>query len=149
MEHVEHVSGRRGLYALRALLRSGSRAFAARAKVALNGLDGFEPALRSLLGFLHPRKFQAVGEAGIAALLELGRADAEARGLAGAETLMRHAAWMFLLGSWYAEDPQFPWAAEALADPSLTDPERRAHALFERADAHRERVLALIRAKRA
>jgi hypothetical protein len=145
LEHLEQVSGRRGEHYIRALLRARSLTFEERTKV---GAAGFEPALKSLLAYLHPEKFQLASDDGMDALIALGRADAEARGLANAEALMLHLTWMFLLGSYYAEDPQFPWAAEVLGDPSLTDPGTKARSLFERARAHRERALALIREKR-
>jgi hypothetical protein len=146
MEHLEHVSGRRGEHYVRALLRARSLTLEERTQV---GAAGFEPYLKFLLAYLHPEKFQLLGDAEMNALLALARADAEARGLEGAEALKLHITSMFLLGSYYAEDPLFPWAAEVLGSPSLMDSGKKARALFEQAGAHRERVLGLLREERA
>jgi hypothetical protein len=49
---------------------------------------------------------------------------------------------MFILGSGFDADPQFPWAAAILDDPSVGHPDQQAQRLHLAAMQHLEKWLA-------
>ena len=154
MEYLEQVSGRRGERYIRALLRAHHGVQSLSRKGPSRRTRSSTCGTARVSGSARPHRHRCprVGVRASAAparvvVLTLGRVDAVARGVASAEALMLHLTLMFLLGSHYAEDPQFPWAAEILEAPFLTGSGDRARSLLERARAHLDRALALLREK--
>ena len=94
------------------------------------------------LNLLHPEKCQYVGEACLRRLLERGVERAEAHGLASPRGVLVCVALMFILGSGFDADPQFPWVAAILNDPSGDHPDQRAQRLHLAAMEYLEKWLA-------
>jgi uncharacterized membrane protein len=89
---------------------------------------------------LHPQRCQAIGEAAMRAVA--ARAAELARPYAAeAGALPLFATLVFLLGHGVAADPQFPWAAAALAKASPTTPAGRLRELRSAWMAYLDRVL--------
>lgn len=73
---------------------------------------------RSLVEQLHqfaPHDEQALGGAGLLAVVGLGRQRAGESGFTNRDSIRLYIELMILLGSGFATDPQYPWAAQALA----------------------------------
>jgi hypothetical protein len=80
---------------------------------------------------LYPEKCQCAGEDALRKVIRSGMAAARARGLTTERGVTLYLALVFLLGIAFDEDLQYPFAQVVLGDPSLTDPRKKAEALYE------------------
>ncbi len=108
---------------------------------AASGGGDFEVYMRTRLSMIYPEKCLELGEEGVRGLLRAGVEFARSHGLRTERGVVISIVLLLFLGSGFADDPQFPWAAKALSDPSLTDPAARADRLHAAAKEYLERWL--------
>jgi len=80
-----------------------------------------EEHLVELLETIAPAHFNNAGEENVRALVRLGVESAARYRITTSEGLSIYVSLMFLLGTGFDRDPQFPWAAEALAPRAEDD----------------------------
>jgi hypothetical protein len=79
-----------------------------------------------------PRHGQIIGDGPIRNMILLGVDRAKRYGIVGECNVVLYASLMLLFGSYFDEDPQFPWAAAVLGDASLSTEVQRAERLYDR-----------------
>jgi hypothetical protein len=77
-------------------------------------VERFEQSLAAHLMHFAPRESRALGRNRLLTVVRLGRQRTEQYELANRESIRLYIELMFLLGSGFSTDPQYPWAAEAL-----------------------------------
>jgi hypothetical protein len=97
--------------------------------------DRFSEQMSCLLDELYPQKSFDLGEVGRRRLIADGLRAAEETGLRIPEGVGAYTLLMFILGSHFARDPLYPWAATTLGARSDADPSLRAGRLYEQAVA--------------
>ncbi|HFQ81467.1 MAG TPA: hypothetical protein ENK33_08870 [Desulfobacterales bacterium] len=80
-----------------------------------------------------PGHSEALGEDGLRKVIRQGIKSAETYGLTDYGPVRFYIELMFILGSDFDTDCQFPWASHILADPEIVDQTERADALFDKA----------------
>lgn len=127
MAYVEEVAGPGYEYLLAAMRRAAQVRF----EVAPGG--NFMEAVLRWLRAIYPEKCAAAGEARLRLLAQRGIVAAGERGLFSDAGRAVFIGLMFAFGHGFAEDPRFPFIAEALNDDSLKDPDARAARLYAEA----------------
>ncbi len=90
----------------------------------------FDRSLAAHLQQYAPRETKALDEAGLLAIVRAGRQRAADFDFTSRESIRLYLELMFLFGSGFATDPQYPWAARALArDFAMQDQRQRAGTL--------------------
>ncbi len=90
----------------------------------------FDRSLADHLRQYAPREAKPLGEDELLAVVRLGRERAAQVDLTSRESIRLYLELMFLFGSGFSTDPQYPWAARALAkDGGVQDQRQRAGAL--------------------
>ncbi len=138
-EYFERVAGAKGEHidrALEKLRQTPVEGF------RQSGGSDFATYMRTRLQMLYPEKCAGLGEEGVRALIRQGVEFARSHRLTTERGVVTSTVLMFFLGSGFASDPQFPWAAAILDDPALTDPPARADRLYAAAKDFLERWLA-------
>jgi hypothetical protein len=102
--------------------------------------DNFEGRLVEHLREWFPKKYDYLTREGSRAVVRRSLARAKGYGLTDQYTLGSYADLVFLLGSDFDHDPQFPWASEILNDPEGADETERMASLYARAYDYFERV---------
>jgi hypothetical protein len=143
LEYLRQVSGTRGQFYLKALVRARSLSFSRLAASWGSAGEG----MGLLLGELYPEKFRAMKE-NLDPLLWMARASARQYGLGGPAPLALQTVLMFMAGAHFDRDPAFPWAAGILKDTSSGTPLDRARLLLGRALEHLDRAMELVRARK-
>ncbi len=98
---------------------------------------------RRMLGHIaeyFPAHYEIVGEQALRATIRLGVERGQAYGLTTQRDLYHYVPLMLLLGSYFDEDPQLPWAAAILKDEAVSDPGARAERLYDEAMAYLDAV---------
>ncbi len=95
----------------------------------------FENRLIDHLKEFFPRQCEILGKEQTRKAVRLGIERAEQYGLVSERDLHLYVGLMFMLGSYFDQDPQLPWAAKILADGNIADPSTRADRLYDRAMA--------------
>jgi hypothetical protein len=144
LAYLDRVAGEDGQHYLRAVLRAGSLSY----QEASADDGNFEASARALFLRLWPRKLREIRGGPMVRFLALATSSSERDGLGGPGARVVYAGLMFLLGSGFATDPLYPWAAGTLRDAALAG-EARSRALIERAKEHLERTLAAIKRSRS
>jgi hypothetical protein len=90
----------------------------------------FYDAVLRQLRRIFPQKYETVGEPNLRRMIQGGVDAAQAHGIADGRGQLVFILMMYMLGSGFDRDPQFPWAAEALKDDSLTEPNARGARLY-------------------
>jgi hypothetical protein len=98
----------------------------------------FEDLLLGKMETVFPRESERLGDDGMRAVVRLGMERAQGHVFSADEDVFAFVALMFMLGSYFDEDPQLPWAAEALNAAGSS--EGRAQALYARAMRHLDEV---------
>lgn len=102
----------------------------------------FDESLAEHLQYFAPHEAQALGRDGLRDVVRLGRQRAAQYEFTDRESIRLYVELMFLLGSGFATDPQYPWAAAALAlDGEPRDQWQRAGALHVSAIEYAHTVL--------
>ncbi len=92
-------------------------------------LEKFKPEMVAHLRTFAPHDAARLGEAGVLAVVRLGVERGRVYGLVNTGLLRLYVELMFMFGSFFDTDPRFPWAGEALRDPTIGDPTARAEHL--------------------
>ncbi len=87
----------------------------------------------SRLHTLFPAKTQILGEEGVRLHVERAFKTAAGYGISNCRGVWLFSALMFVLGTDFDTDPQFPWASLTLTDKSIADPILRTDRLFAEA----------------
>jgi len=94
--------------------------------------DRFEREMLAHLREFSPRHCEVIGDDGVLAVIRQGIDAAEPYGFVQRGPVRLYLEMMFMLGSEFDSDPQYPWAREALTDEAFFDPMDRAEALHQR-----------------
>jgi hypothetical protein len=90
----------------------------------------FDAAVLWQLRRIFPQKYETVGELNLRRMIQGGVEAAQAHGIADGRGQLVFILMMYMLGSGFHRDLQFPWAAEVLKDDSLTEPKARGARLY-------------------
>jgi hypothetical protein len=101
-----------------------------------------EDRIDRALGRIWPRKHARLGRASVRALVREGMDRARRHGVTGDRGAAVYIAFMFLAGSGFDRDPQFPWAEAILTDKSLPDPSAKVYLLHKEMMAFIDKWLA-------
>ncbi len=101
-----------------------------KAKLKPVGLT-FDQELVDLLQRLFPSKCRVVGEETLRELIQVGAKAAGHYGITAELGRAVYIVLMFMLGSRFDRDPQYPWARDILEKPSVPDEGSRADELYE------------------
>ncbi|MBN1843972.1 MAG: hypothetical protein JW883_17055 [Deltaproteobacteria bacterium] len=101
----------------------------------------FENHMVKLLNKIFPQKCEYMGKNCVRQLIQRGIESATNHGITIQRGFVIYIGMMFMLGSGFATDPQFPWVAEILKDKDIEDQNKRVDRLYEGAMAYLERWL--------
>jgi hypothetical protein len=90
-----------------------------------------EDRIDRALGRIWPRKYARLGGASVRGLVRDGMRRAQGHGVTGDRGVAIFVVFMFLAGSGFDRDPQFPWAEAILTDRSLPDPSAKVYLLHK------------------
>jgi hypothetical protein len=127
VKHLEEVAGEGGKLIEAVLARLQSEALEGYSQ---SGLGDFEAYMLRRFWLLYPEKCKCIGENALRKIIRDGMASARARGLTTERGVTLYLALVFLLGVGFDEDPQYAFAQEVLRDPALTEPRKKAEALY-------------------
>lgn len=100
---------------------------------AQNAKERFEAETVQHISLFAPRQFEILGEKTIHRIVSLGMERAEGYGFTNRGPARFYIELMFMFGSDFDTDPQYPWAAELLAGQNSSDQMNRADQLHQRA----------------
>ncbi len=98
-------------------------------------LRTFENRMLEHLKEFFPKHCEILGEEQVRKVIRLGIERAEQYGLVSERDIHLYVGLMFMLGSYFDQDPQLPWAAKILTDENIVYPNHRADQLHNRAMA--------------
>jgi hypothetical protein len=98
----------------------------------------FEDELLGKIETVFPRETDRLDDDGMREVVRLGMARAQVHWFSADEDVFAYVALTIMLGAWFDEDPQLPWAAEQLVAPGAS--EARAKPLYARAMRHLDEV---------
>lgn len=102
--------------------------------------ERFEREMLAHLCEFSPRHCKVIGQEGVLEVIRRGIDAAEPYGFVQRGPVRLYLETMFLLGSAFDSDPQYPWALETLTDETFFDPMDRAEILYARLAEHLEQV---------
>jgi len=131
LELVHSITGEQHIHLNRALLH-----------LHHNGNDFFDAIMnKSHYGYwyylekLYPKKYEVIGAGNINAMVKMGKVKAFQYNFQTEPGMLLYVVLMFVLGSGFDRDPQYPWAERILADASVQEQEKLP-LLFERVMEH-------------
>ena len=83
---------------------------------------------------------EIIGDQGVREVVRMGIERAKKHGLTNRGPVRFYIELMFMLGSDFDTDPQYPWAGEILNDPGIVDQMERADRLYDKAMNYVEKV---------
>lgn len=101
----------------------------------------FTPGMIGLFREIHPRKAAHLGNDLLEKLIAAGAESASKYGITGERGRTVTLLHMFLIGSGFDRDPQFPWAEAILNDAALSGEDEKADRLYRAAMDHLNRSL--------
>ncbi len=117
------------------VVRQGQMAVFARAAI-----ENFEREMREHLKTFTPKHCEVLGDDGVRRVVQLGRGRAGAYGFANRGPVRLYIELMFMFGSDFDTDPQYPWTAQILAANNGVDQMTRADRLYEKTLDYLEKV---------
>ncbi len=102
----------------------------------------FDSSIYNLLTDIYPEKSKDQGKQVMDELIRRGRLSAREYGLTSYKNVCVYIGMMFILGSGFDDDFQFPWAYKVLNDKSLADQDAKAERLYKLAMKLLNRTLA-------
>lgn len=139
MEYFDRVAGTENEFLGRALLRIREISIENFSQTpAENTID----VSVALLQEIWPRKCQELGETTLNNLIGEAVISAKVYNITSERGLVLYTWLMFMLGSGFDKDPQFPWAAKILHDESIIDQAKKVDQLYREAMAFLEKWLA-------
>lgn len=127
-EYLDDVAGVGNEHAGKAL--SSLRGFPFE-EISPSTTGSVEDRIDKALGRIWPRKHARLGAAAVRGLAREGMERARRYGITGDRGAAVYVSFMFLAGSGFDRDPQFPWAEAILMDESLPDPSAKVHLLHK------------------
>jgi len=138
IEYLDYVAGEENEYVIRALVTLSKHP----AREAWQASQGtLEERILAQLQAVWPQKHERVGLGALRHLVHRGTEAAERYGLADGFAVAVYVVLMFMLGSGFDTDPQFPWAAAILSDASPAGRATRADRLYDEAMAYASKWL--------
>lgn len=122
MHYVENVVGSENRYEMEALQRLILMRFE---DIPTAGQD-----IANMLSDMHPRKCEYMGRNSLNALIETGDIKAKSFSAYTTKGGAVFVGLMFIFGSGCFIDPQFPWVASTLDNPSIDDTDKKLERLF-------------------
>lgn len=104
--------------------------------------SNFTPGMIGLFQALHPRKADLLGDDLLEKLIAAGSESALKYGITRERGRTVYLLHMFLIGSGFDKDPQFPWAEAVLNDTAVSGEDERVDRLYRAAMDHLSRSLA-------
>ncbi len=98
-------------------------------------IHNFENRLLEHLKEFFPKHCEILGEDQVRKVIRLGIEQAEQYEVVSERDLHLYVGLMFMLGSYFDQDPQLPWAGKILKDEDIVDPSDRIDKLHDRAMA--------------
>ncbi|MDS4026630.1 MAG: hypothetical protein RKO25_06565 [Candidatus Contendobacter sp.] len=98
-------------------------------------VHNFENRLLEHLKEFFPKHCEILGDEQVRKVIRLGIERAEQYEVVSERDLYLYVGLMFMLGSYFDEDPQLPWAGKILKDEDIVDPSDRIDRLHDRAMA--------------
>lgn len=130
MDYLEELDGPDDAYLIGALSKLGAAARGGPTDLsplpASLSEDRFIPEMLRVITEVHPVRAAYIGRAGLEALIRRGILDARFHGVATPRGTALLIALMSTLGHGCAEDPQYPWIAETLSEPGLSESDQDA-----------------------
>ncbi|MCP5419727.1 MAG: hypothetical protein H6970_10715 [Gammaproteobacteria bacterium] len=144
MRYLNRVAGKNNEHLQRALLKAQElpAATLARSREAKQQNQSFGEHMMKLLNALFPEKCDAVGERAVQQVVRDGYEKARRYNLITEAGAAVYTGVMFLLGSGFDGDPQYPWAEAILRDAALDDPAQKGERLYQGAMTHLQKWLA-------
>jgi hypothetical protein len=128
LEYVRAITGTQHIHLNRALLYLHHNADAVFDALMNKSYKGYLYFLEKL----YPKKYEVVGLDNINGMIRMGKVNAYKYNLRSEPEMLLYVVLMFIMGSGFDSDPQFPWAKNILDDNSIQDAEKPA-LLFGRA----------------
>ena len=100
----------------------------------------FEGEMVAHLAEFSPPLFKAIGEQQMLQVVQFGISQAESYGFTFRGPVRLYLELMLLFGSYFDTDPQYPWAAEILANRDVDSQMQRAEQIYERTMDYRKKV---------
>jgi len=104
-------------------------------ELPLTRSEDIENTMISLLRRIWPEKCQVVGHAALRNLIRYGEESAQCYNITSQRGVVLYTVLMFMLGSGFDTDPQFPWAASTVKDESTINEAARIDQLYKKAIA--------------
>lgn len=132
IEYLDRIEGPEDEYLVKALDEVGEISFE---DLPLNRSEDIENKTISLLRRIWPEKCRALGTSALNNLIRYGTESAQRYQITGQRGVALYTVLMFMLGSGFDTDPQFPWAATVLKDESIINEAARIDQLYKEAIA--------------
>ncbi len=142
MTFLNEAAGKDNQYLERALRNAHKLSINALSRSGEDKKISFGDYMLKLLYAFFPEKYEAVSEANIRRLIRHGYQIAKSYNLTSETANATYISLMFMLGSGFDKDPQYPWATTVLNDASLVEPNKKGDQLYQLAKAHLEKWLA-------
>lgn len=142
MAYLNQAAGRDSQYLDRALRKARELPSSALSRTGEDKQISFGDYMLKLLYRLFFEKYEAVGDPNIRQMVRQGYQAARNYNLTGEPGIATYICLIFMLGSGFDRDPQYPWAETVLNDAALTDPTKKGESLYKSAMAHLEKWLA-------
>jgi len=137
MEYLDATGGPHREFLMQALLRVRQMPLEA-LSVSSNT---FESEIVRRMREIHPEKVAYIGEDALRGLIRRAKAEAQKYAVATDTGVSLFIGLMFLIGHGVAGDPKFPWVANTLTNPVITDPDTRIERLYSKAMTYLDHML--------
>ena len=141
MAFLNQAAGKDNQYLERALLNASKLSLSQLSRSGDDKQISFGDYMLKLLYMLFPEKYEALGDPNVRQLIRQGYQTARGYNLTNEPGIATYISLMFMLGSGFDRDPQYPWATTVLNDASLTDPPKKGDLLYQEAKAYLEKWL--------
>jgi hypothetical protein len=129
LETMELVAGPGNMNLFRAILNFNKKADEIFQSLIFDNLN----EAHHHLNVLFAQKYQAIGVANLQKMINLGSRNAAAYGLVSESGVLIYVVFMFMLGSGFDKDPQFPWAGDILNGAVYENERKKIEALYYKA----------------
>ena len=132
IEYLDRIEGPEDEYLVNALDEFSDISFE---EFPLTRSEDTKNTTVSFLQRIWPEKCQVVGHAALPNLIRYGEESAQRYRITSQRGVALYIVLMFMLGSGFDTDPQFPWAATVLKDESIINEAARIDQLYKKAIA--------------
>ena len=100
---------------------------------SLYSYDNFEKDMLSKLNQIYPQKYENTAENSLCQLVKRGMSDSDQYGIGKPGYKSLYVSFMFLLGSGFNKDLQYPWASRVLNNQALANEDEKVTQLYTEA----------------